>query len=261
MNDNSFSLSHSVDRAPYKMPWALHNHDGFELYLFIRGDTEYIVEGIVYDLMPYDLIIIPPDIMHRAVHKSDTEYERFVINIENSFFSENKCEYYLKALNRSTPKIDGDIVLSSGIADALSRLLTLTNDFTYENTAVYQAVLIEILHMLSSIDDTQNGVHEENRIHEIITYINNHYTEKIQLDELAEKIFISKCHMCRIFKEATGYTLVGYINHTRITNVRRMCRTGMNIGEACERSGFGNYTNFYKAFIKENGVSPKYGIK
>lgn len=48
-------------------------------------------------------------------------------------------------------------------------------------------------------------------------YLDEHYTEKLTLDDLAEKFFINKFYLSKIFKEAYGTTVNNYLISKRIT--------------------------------------------
>jgi AraC-like DNA-binding protein len=60
-----------------------------------------------------------------------------------------------------------------------------------------------------------------------------------------------------LFKKETGCTLGGYVTEKRLWLARSLLRQGVSINEACLRSGFANYANFYRAFKKRYGVSPR----
>lgn len=256
-----FSFCHTLTKPSDRSSLFLHDHESFELFWFLDGDVDYIVEGNVYPLKPYEMIIIPPRVLHRAVQKSPVRYERMILNINQNFFDRYHCSQYKKALYRTNPKIDADQVFASGLSQLLERIKKYTKNFSESSLPVLLAVALEALHILNGIDDNSTEEGSENNIQKIILYINQHFTEKFSLDHLAETIYLSKGHMCRSFKKATGYTLSSYMNHVRINHVKELYQNGMSLSEASMKSGFGSYVHFYKAFCKENGVAPREGLK
>ena len=80
------------------------------------------------------------------------------------------------------------------------------------------------------------------------------------MDELEKEFFISKYHLCREFKKATGHTVVRYINNKRLSKVKELYKNGMSINKACVESGFSSYSSFYKAYLKEYKTIPKEGL-
>ena len=95
------------------------------------------------------------------------------------------------------------------------------------------------------------------QVQEILTYINQHITDAITIEQLAEQFYISTSYICRIFKAATGTTINKYINARRITIAKSLLTMGLGVSEVCEKCGFNDYSNFLKAFTKAVGISPK----
>lgn len=252
-----FMFGHTLSQSRDRNTFLLHDHDSYELFWFLDGDVDYIVEDNVFSLKPYEMIIIPPHVMHRAVQKSPSRYERVILRVAQEFFDRYQCPQYLKTLCRANPKIDADQIFSSGLSQLLERLKQYTHHFTDYTSPVLLAVMLELLHILSGIDDDTPQKEPDNNIQRIILYINQHYMEKFSLDQLAETVFLSKSHMCRSFKKATGYTVISYLNHVRINRVKELHKNGMTFSEASNKAGFGSYVHFYKAFQKETGSPPR----
>ena len=88
-------------------------------------------------------------------------------------------------------------------------------------------------------------------------YLDEHYTEKITLDTLAEKFFINKYYLTRIFKEAYGITINTYILSLRITKAKQCLRfTEMSVEEIGVTVGVEDVNYFSRSFRKVEGISP-----
>ena len=92
---------------------------------------------------------------------------------------------------------------------------------------------------------------------EIRGFLDEHFTEKISLDELANLFYISKYHMMRQFRAQTGYTIHGYLTGKRLMFARAMIAAGTPVLQASEESGFGDYSAFLRAYRKQFGQSPR----
>ena len=90
----------------------------------------------------------------------------------------------------------------------------------------------------------------------IIAYLNSHFTEPITLDDLAERFFISKHHLNRSFRKATGTTVRDYLISKRVTYVQQLLINGVPATQASTLAGFGDYTAFYRAYVKRFGHAP-----
>ena len=255
---NGFTIGYT-QLYPSRERFILHSHDNYEILCFLGGDSDYIVEGAVYPLHPYDMILIRPQEMHRIYHKSDALYSRIVINIEKSFFEQEECTEYRRVfLDRESGThnhISAGTVSESGISELFERMKKYTGGYASFTSPVIRGEIIELLHLLNSVDisDSPRG----NRVQEVIAYINNNYRNPVSLSSIAESFYISKAHLSRIFKKCTGYTVSGYINHKRIAAVGESFRRGMTLGDACMRAGFNDYTSFYRAFRREHGTNPR----
>lgn len=92
---------------------------------------------------------------------------------------------------------------------------------------------------------------------EIKKYLDEHYTERIVLDDLAEKFFINKYYLTRIFKEAYGTTINTYILSLRITKAKQCLRfTEMSVEEIGRTVGMEDLNYFSRSFRKVEGISP-----
>lgn len=67
---------------------------------------------------------------------------------------------------------------------------------------------------------------------------------------LAERFFISTAQFNRIFKKATGSSPWEYITLKRLTAAKEKIRSGTQVTKACIDCGFGEYSVFYRAYVK-----------
>lgn len=248
--------------------FRLHNHDDYEIYLFISGDAEYHIEGRKYRLHPYDILFVRPDEMHRIYHNSENcIYKRIIININDDFFEKFHIGTYKEILIERTMskdrKIQGSTVIESGMRDIFEKIHRLMDkQDVHSNEAVIQALTVQLLYTMCDVNFFGRQSVSDSKIQNAIDYINDRFTEDITLDDISKNTFVSKHHLCRIFKQTTGYTVGEYINHKRLMQVNHLCKTrGMSLKEACDMSGFPNYSTFYRIYKKENGISPREGMR
>ena len=259
MENGFYTAGEADEKISSNIYFRLHNHDFYEIYMFSKGDTEYVVEGNTYTLEPDDIIIIRRHEMHRAHHKSECEYKRTVLEVYPEFFEKNGCKAYEQPFLNADAignKISAELVQKSGLKDAFERLKKYSSDYEDIYTPVCRSIMVEILYLISRIKDFSADDAKDSPVRDIIVYINNNFTENIKLETLAERFFISKYHICRIFKEATGHTVHSYITRKRITRVKELRKEGKSVGEAAYLAGFGNYTSFYRAYLKEFKAPP-----
>ena len=260
MQDNFYYASETTTEEPSNKNFHLHNHNGYEIYMFLQGDAEYIVEEKSYTLSHGDIIIIRKHEMHKVFHTSQRKYRRIVTLISPEFFVKNQCEEFENVflLNelKTGNKIKSEIVQSIGLYDAVMRLKKYSDNFSDIYTPITKSVLIEILYLLNKVSFFEKADTVNKNTKEIIRYINDNYTDNITLDFLCDKFFISKYYLCHIFKQATGLTVLQYIKEKRLALAIELKAGGMNLTEIASRVGFENYSSFFRAFTKRYNVNP-----
>ena len=93
---------------------------------------------------------------------------------------------------------------------------------------------------------------------EVKNYLDEHYAEKIVLDELAEKYYINKYYLTKIFKETYGSTISNYLIAMRITKAKQLLRfTDMTVDEIGSAVGMSDANYFSRMFRKVEGISPR----
>ncbi len=261
----SYEILYKDTKSPSNKNFYLHAHDNYEILLFLEGDTSYVVEGKTYSLAPGDAMLIRKHQLHRAYHNSSAEYKRIVINITPEFFIENHCsEYENVFINEALEldnKIPAELVKQSGLYDTLMRLSCYTDSFLKLPCPIYVSSLMEILYLLSTLTEFSKAETPDSHFSKIVAYINSHYDEEITLEYLSDTFFLSRYHLCRLFKQKTGMTIHQYINKKRFNKIADLVKDGMSITEAALAAGYDSYSAFYRVYVKEYGVNPRDGLK
>lgn len=262
MIEQHYSIGYSCNEDPSNVKFQLHNHDEYELLLFLEGDARYVVEEKNYTLEPGDIILIRKHEMHRIYHNRPACYRRIIMMVAPEFFKENHCQEYetqfIRSFQGKDNKIGAEQVKSSGLLDAFERYQKYSEEYTLKrNNPILVATVIEILYLVNKIAGFSAADLTNNPMKPVMLYLNNCYTEDITLDALEEKFYMSKYYLCRAFRKATGLTIQEYIRKKRLTKVRELKNNGMSISEAALNAGFHDYSSFYRAYLKEYGIAPR----
>jgi YesN/AraC family two-component response regulator len=123
---------------------------------------------------------------------------------------------------------------------------------------LFMQMLLEIHKVYSKNKSIITDSSDNNdKVIEILDYINTHMEQKITLDLLENIFYVNKYYLCHIFKINTGFTVNEYITYKRIMKAQELLNQKVPVMEAYLSVGFGDYSNFYKAFKKITGCSPK----
>ena len=256
-----FKISERVEDTTNNDNFFLHDHELYEILFFLEGDAKFVREGKEYFLESGDIIIVRKQEMHRVYHNSDARYQRIVLFVEPEFFNIHNCpNYEVQFLNSQlgiANRIKSDYVRSCGLYDAFKRLRRYSKNSTPEDEPIVVAIIIEILYLINRVGQFSSSDEHDSQVVQVISYINNHYTEDIDLESLEKKFFTSRYHLCKIFRKATGLTIHDYIRRKRLSRVRELHQSGKSFSEAAMLSGFSDYSSFYRTYKKLMGCSPK----
>lgn len=261
-DDGSYTFEHKTHKEP-GVSYKPHNHNGYEIFVLLKGEGVFMVEGTGYPLRPMDIIITKSDEIHEIAYDEDTEYERIVIHLEDDFFEKLNCVEYTEIFNNrksgENNLIDHEAVKSSELIDTLLKMERYIKSQSTTSDAIIRASIVEFMHQLNQLNTTHGEI-MSGPVKNVIKYINANISENLALSDLAERFFMSKYHLCRSFKKYTGFTVNQYITYRRIMVVRDLRSQGKNLSDSCIEAGFSSYSNFYKAYVKETGCAPREGL-
>ncbi len=276
LSSRTFSIAHL-----YKEEKAMdmHIHDCYELYYSISGGKQFLIDNKFYTIAPGDLFIINQYESHKLTQIDTGIHERIVVNVHPNFakvLSTTDTDLDHCFTNRS-PRFQHKVSLNK---EQQQRFLYYIDKITsangYAHDIVEQAAFMELLVLINTIslelckatvigqtkitsttDNNGSPYKYNHQVDDILAYINQNIAHPITIEQLAAHFYLSESYICRIFKSATGTTINKYITARRISIAKALLNEGMGVSEAYERSGFSDYSNFFKSFTKAVGVSPK----
>ena len=267
MNRDSFEVFHYRDESVKEV--ALHHHDFYEIYFFLSGSVSYNIESRNYSLNPGDIMLIGPDELHQPVFGPEKHnYERIVLWINKNYLERFNMpgQEITRCFDTSRPE-HTNLIRPDGVTrEVLTYLLTLLqqemNSEQYGAALYGMACLAQLLVLINRLQERaeRNAEPRENAdsvVYRILSYINEHYNEDLSLDFLANKFFISKYHLSREFNRLVGTSVYRYIIQKRLVMAKQMISTGMPTSTVYQHCGFGDYSNFYRAFKAEYQISPR----
>ncbi len=146
-------------------------------------------------------------------------------------------------------------------SDLLTRIYELASSEMYVSDMQLYEQLVRLLTMLSEEnrvlepeDTADSGVRDMSPVKQ---YLEQHYQEKISLDLLADRFYVNKFYMTRIFKKQFGDSIVNYLTHIRITRAKQLLRfTDLSVEKIGQECGLQDVNYFARVFRKVEGTSP-----
>lgn len=267
MSRNTFEIFHYRDSNMTEV--ALHHHDFYEVYFFLSGSVSYNIESRSYRLSPGDLLLISPSELHQPVFTDDRKnYERIVLWINAAFLQQfdspgrelSRCFGHPGQPHNNLIHTDGTTreilvyLFNQMIAESRS------GEFGAELYALgclTQALVMINRLALRAEQEAEPRENTDSAVFRILAYINEHYREDLSLDDLANRFFISKYHLSREFNRIVGTSVYRYIVQKRLIMARQLMASGVPTSTVYQQCGFGDYSNFYRAFKGEYQMSPR----
>lgn len=267
MRTNTFEVFHYKDTHMTEV--ALHHHDFYEVYFFLSGNVSYNIESRSYLLTSGDVLLMAPNELHQPIFSPEQQnYERIVLWINKSFLEQfdmvgnpvSRCFDTESPTHINLIRPDGNS--RELLYYLMMQLLSESHSGAYASELYSTACLAQILVTLNRLSQTADTTHEaktntDSVIYRVLAHINEHFHEDISLDDLANRFFISKFHLSREFNRLVGTSVYRYIIQKRLILAKQLMASGTPSGEVYQHCGFGDYSNFYRAFKAEYQISPK----
>lgn len=260
-----YKLFHLTDHE--MKTYECHYHDFFKIMLFFSGDVDYFIEGITYRLEPFDIILVGAGEVHRPVIRSSAPYERIILYVSPELLtSYSSADYSLEScFQKQTEKAEHLPVLRTSSVHGLFRLCekleSSLSDGKYAADLYSRCLLIQFLIELnrSFLTDPSRYIETESsnqKITEILHYINEHLSEDLSIEALSKQFFISRRYLMYLFKKETGYSIGKYVNAKRLFSARDKIQHGASLTEACFSSGFQHYSTFTRSYYRMFRTTP-----
>lgn len=93
-------------------------------------------------------------------------------------------------------------------------------------------------------------------VQHVRTYLEEHATENVSLDELASLVQLSPFHLLRVFRETMGLPPHSYLTQLRVTRAKRLIASSMPLAEVAGAVGFSDQSHLTRHFKAQVGVTP-----
>ncbi len=262
-----FEIQHKMDT--YLQNVELHHHDFYEIFFLVSGDVTYSIEGRLYRVVPGDILLISPRELHQLFIKSDIEpYERYVLWIDPAMLARLSTETtnLEKCLNPARENYSNQLRIPieymNEIRNLMESIYRESDCEGYGGDVMQESLIARLLVMINRISDSkeeksEEGPYTNTLVEGVIDYVNEHYGEPLSLDDMAERLFVSKYHLSHEFRKQMGTGVYHYIQKKRVQIARQLLAHGEKPNNVFRSCGFSDYAGFYRAFKAEYGAGPR----
>lgn len=239
----------------------LHFHDHHELLLPLTSPGNIFVNDQVYPLQRGILYLIGENTLHRTMAAGF--HARYVLHISSRTLSQLSTPQtdltQLGQVSFRRAELEGTEMTE--IIELFQALERNKNDGSFGSDIRQTVALLNLLLRLApTLNAATAGEAIRNkdllRVTPILEYIRNNLSEPLSLDQIAGCFYISKHYLCRIFKSATGFSVMEYIIYSRVLRARQLLQDGVSVQQAGELSGFSDNSHFIRTFGHLTGITP-----
>lgn len=257
-----FKVHDNIDCEAYPDHW----HTPLEIIMPCRNTYDVTTRNELFHLREEDILLINSGIIHgmpsaiqgeRIILQTDISLLHNVAGIESTLSTipqallltpENApaIHHQLKELMLSIFQeyFSGDILISASIyAKLLEMLVLIGREYTGKRSTF----------------DTASGKQKEHteKFMAVCSYIHDHCTEDLCLDDVAALAGFSKYHFTRLFKNFTGISFYKYLNKKRIEHAEKLLvDPALSITEVALQSGFSSLSAFIRMFKLMKDCTP-----
>lgn len=251
---SGFRLYNNDENENYPSHW----HTPLEIVMPIINNYEVICSGHKYILQETDILIINSGVIHSLY--APPVGERLIFQPDFTLL------HNIKELESTLSIISPALLITAENSPAIhekiaSLMLEIRDEYSstdiLSNASIY-AKLIQIFvfigrycaNNVEKFDVTSNKQKEyTEKFLSVCNYINEHCTDNLSLDEVADLIGFSKYHFTRLFKQFTGVSFYKYLNQKRIACAEKLLvNPSISITEVSLQSGFSSLSAFIRMF-------------
>lgn len=244
-------------------------HEQIEVKCFYAGSATLLVGTQTVSVKAGDVVVINPYEFHATVDRGpkDDEGKYHLLMIPLDYFADrNMSELDLRGLFMS--KKEAFRTLFSGkteLTELLHRAVRESTEMKEAYNAVIFGILAEFFGWLlryglrgdHSYMLNLGAQHAYQLVDPALRHIRDHYSDTIQVEQLANLCGISKHYFCRTFQSVTGKPPMEYLQEYRLVVAETLLRnSGKNISQISEQCGFGSANYFSRCYKKHFGVAP-----
>lgn len=246
----------TLKQIHHAMP-EMHYHDFYEIYIQDQGSRDMLISNSYYVLNSHDILLVKPHMLHQSL--SSSVHTRSLL-----YFTEDYLlQYFTPELVRKFLSIFRYtyITLSSDNYFKIASLVREMNrdiqqNYTFLNLGNVILTILDNLNENPPVGNTENIIPDKSKS-PLLTYVHENYSTLHSINEIADTFYITPSHLCRKFKQLTGYTIIQYINLLKIQKACDILRnTDKSVTEVALESGFNSTMYFCKTFKEILKITP-----
>lgn len=247
--------------------YPIHWHNAMEVIMPIKNCYYIEIGGIKFTINEGDILLIPPGELHAL--SAPSTGERLIIMMDYSLMCNLKGMDSALRTFHPYKLIEGTV--EPELASTLTEILyDIEGEYFsrkhFREARIYSQLINCFVHIgrESKVTDRQFANVTSNKQHEYVekflrvcNYINDHCTEDVSVEQLADIAGFSRFHFARLFKQFTNVSYYEYLTQKRIEHAEKLLITpDVSITEVAMQSGFNSLSTFNRVFKNMKHCTP-----
>lgn len=244
-----------------------HWHSAMEIIMPVENYYDAYIKDTQYRVMPGEVLVIPPGEVHMLCAPENGK--RFVFMFDISSITKMKSFSGIQPLF-AQPLLITQEAFPHIYDDVYQILVQMRNEYFNKNE--YGELVIYSLLLNFFVKFGYNRINTENlfpnvrlykqkeyvqKFNNLMDYIDEHYMEDLNLEDIAESIGFSKFHFSRLFKQYTNFTFCDYLCYRRIKVAEELLtKPDLSITEVALQAGFPSISTFNRLFKQHKNCTP-----
>lgn len=248
----------------------VHNHSEFEILYFEKGNQTVKIGDRFYHTKGGDIVCVNPMEIHSfTVDKTQQSISKCVCFDCSLIFGSDISQKLVNETTLVAHHIQGESEHGKYLVDLFLKIYSLAErsdgvdgeilsmEFRAYLTLFFAYVLKNLL-----LDRHLNKPKNADFCGAVISFVKEHYVEKITSKEVAEALSFNQSYFCRNFKKNFGVNFTEYLTVYRLSVARKLLEQKRSVTQVAFDCGFLSATQFSKCFKEKFGVLPsKYKSK
>ena len=227
-----------------------HLHTEAEIGYCKEGSSVLYIEDKRFEIKKGDFFIVFPNQIHRFELSEN-------ISATLIFLQPEAIPELRNILLKKSPVIP---IVNSGIKNAL-QIISILESLTpgQYNTEIIHGLTLSLCGILFEHTEFEKR-NEQNTstTKNILIYCNEHFSEPITIEDVAQNLFMSRSHISHVFKDKLNSTFSQYITNRRIELACRLLNSSSDtITDIAFSTGFNSVRTFNRIFTKNIGCPPR----
>lgn len=243
------------------MPRAMHMHENIAEIVFVAsGEGYHIIDGRTYQTKKGDLLIYNAKVLHDEIAANDEiGLNVYCLGITDLYYPNLKPNSLIETNSNAVYNSNEQYTMFLHMFEYIHTVNISDGRFNAELISYLLCSLLTMLKELTSNANAPTNSPKKNEVYnQIKRYLDAHYTDNINLDNISKGLHLSVSYISHLFHEVEGISPRKYIIRRRIGEAQSLLiNTNESVIDIARKVGYRNTNYFHSSFLKNVGLTPR----